>query len=137
MVRKLITTEADRADFIRTISEIVLDKTYVAEFKQFRKTRSLAQNRLFYLWLRCISYETGNDVDDLHDLFCEKFLGWSFEKILCVHMRKIKGTSGLNTKEFDEFLEKIRMYMLNEYEIHLPLPDEQGFDQFLTKYEVE
>jgi len=136
LVRKLITTEAERADFIRLISEVSLDRPYVAEFKQFRKGRSLAQNKLFWLWLRCIADETGNDVESLHDHFCEQYLGWRFEKVLGVHHRKVHGTSGLDTKQFDEFLEKIRMNM-QEYNIHLPLPDEQGFDQFLTKYGVE
>ena len=48
--------------------------------------------------------------------------------------RVVPGTKNLTTKEFDTFLENIRMDMLNNLNIHLPLPDEQGFNEFSLKY---
>jgi len=133
VIKKLISTEEERKEFIQLISEVSLDKPFVAEFKQFRKCRSLAQNRLMWMWLRCIADETGNDVESLHQHFCEKFVGWTFVKVFGQYHREAKGTSELNTKEFDTLLENIRMNM-QEYEIYLSLPDEQGWDDFYAKY---
>lgn len=134
MVSKLIVTEDDRREFLRLLSSANLDRPLVAEFKVFRKNRSIKQNSLMWLWFRCIEDETGNDIVTLHNYFCEKYLGWSLKTVFGDYHRKIPGTSGLDTKEFDTFLEKIRMDMQDNQNIHLPLPDEQGWDEFYAKY---
>lgn len=113
---------------------VSLDKPFIAEFKRHRKRRTLSQNRLLCLWLRCIMAETGNDFDTLKEYF-SKYLPWDevdmFGKIVVVR----KGTSDLNTKEFDTYLEYIRIEMLDEG-IILPLPEDQAWDEFNIKYEV-
>ena len=49
-------------------------------------------------------------------------------------VRMVGGTSQLNTKEFDDFLENIRMEMINDQNITLPNPNDQGWDEFYAKY---
>lgn len=137
MVRKLLTTEADRREFIRLLQEHSLDRPLVAEFRIFRKNRSLRQNALFWMWMRCIADETGNDVDTLHNHFCTKYLGWYGCEVMGEYHRKVPGTKNLDTKEFDEFLENIRIDMMNNQNIILPDPEDQGWDEFYTKYGKE
>lgn len=132
----LIYDDKDRERFIKAVREVQLDKPYVAEFKPFRKRRTLPQNRLFWMWMRCIEDDTGNDVATLHDYFCNKYLGWWTQDCFGVDISKIKGTSDLDTKEFTVFLESIRMEMMNEQNIYLPQPGDNGWDEFYAKYGV-
>ena len=49
-------------------------KQYSLEFKELRPQRTLTQNSLYWLWLSAIEIETGNDRNDLHELFKQMFL---------------------------------------------------------------
>lgn len=133
-VHKIVTTIEELKEVVKSIEESGFDKPHLIEFKPFRKARSLPQNKLFWLWMRCIKDETGNDVDTLYEYFCEKFLPWSEKELFGNGVRMVGGTSQLNTKEFDDFLENIRMDMLHEQNIILPNPDDQGWDEFYAKY---
>ena len=50
-------------------------KAYDVTIVRHRERRSVDQNRLLWLWIKCISDETGQDKDDLHEYFKQKFLG--------------------------------------------------------------
>ena len=39
-----------------------------------KEKRTLDQNRLYWLWLTCISINTGNEKEDLHEYFIYKYL---------------------------------------------------------------
>lgn len=132
-VHKIVTTIEELREVVKSIEESGFDKPHLIEFKPFRKARSLPQNRLFWMWMRCIKDETGNDVDTLYEYFCEKYLPWSEKELFGNGVRMVGGTSQLNTKEFDEFLENIRMEMLH-MNIILPNPNDQGWDEFYAKY---
>lgn len=130
---KIVTTIEELEEVVKQIKEVGFDQPHLIEFKPFRKTRSLPQNKLFWLWMRCIKDETGNDVDTLYEYFCEKYLPWSEKEVFGNGVRMVGGTSVLNTAEFTEFLENIRMEMLH-LNITLPNPDDQGWDEFYAKY---
>lgn len=132
-MRQIVVTEKDREAFIQLIRKVKLDKPFLASFTVHRKKRTIRQNRLFWMWMRCIRDDTGNDVQTLHDFFADKFLPWNIEKCFDVEVRKPHGTKNLNTKEFTDFLEQIRLDML-EQGIDLPQPGEMGWDEFVIKY---
>lgn len=133
-VHKIVNTINELDEVVKYIKESGFDKPHLIEFKPFKKARSSSQNSLMWLWLRCIKDETGNDVDTLYEYFCEKYLPWSEKEIFGNGVRIVGGTSQLNTKEFDEFLENIRIEMLHEMNISLPNPDDRGWDEFYAKY---
>lgn len=133
-VHKIVTTIEELKEVVKSIEENGFDKPHLIEFKPFRKARSLKQNAVMWMWFRCIKDETGNDVDTLYEYFCEKYLPWSEKELFGNGVRMVGGTSQLNTKEFDDFLENIRMEMLNEQNITLPNPNDQGWDEFYAKY---
>jgi hypothetical protein len=136
VIRKLICNKSELIQAIKEIEQVPLDKPHTLEFKQFRKTRSLKQNSLMWLWLRCIADELGDDAHSLHDEFCDMFLPWQEVQVLKSARRKTVGTKDLNSKEFDTFLEQIRMYVLNNFNITLPLPDDVGWDEFYAKFNI-
>jgi hypothetical protein len=135
-MRHLIHTDQDRAAFISNAMKITLDgkRCYVAEIKPFRAQRSVKSNRLYWMWLNCISKETGNDSDTLHQYFAEKYLAWEPKECLDGEVVKRRSTTSLDNKEFSEYLEQIRMQMINDYAIVLPEPGEQGWNEFYAQY---
>jgi hypothetical protein len=137
-MRRLIINEQDRQELIRAIQAIELDgsRKYVGEIKVFRMKRSLKQNSLYWMWLRCIKAETGNDMDDLHNYFTGKFLAWSVREVFGSEVPRHLSTADLDTKQFTEFLEQVRMDMANQA-ITLPNPGDYGWDAFYTQYGQE
>lgn len=133
-MRQIIITERDREAFIEKVRGFPLGKLrFVAEFKVYRRQRSLKQNRLYRLYLECIKEETGNDVDTLHTYFKKKFLPWIVKSVFDQEVSLVPSTSSLNTKQFTEYLEHIKMDML-EQGIFLPNPEDHQWNQFYEKY---
>ncbi|HUX56252.1 MAG TPA: hypothetical protein VMV77_04715 [Bacteroidales bacterium] len=132
MKRKL-KTELDREMVIGQIKRLDLSKDYTIDILLRRKVRSISQNSLYWLWLSCIEFETGNDKDDLHDHFKKKWLepidinlfGESFFKW---------STKDLNTIQFKYYLDKIHVFASTELSITLPNPEDQYWDEFYSFY---
>jgi hypothetical protein len=138
-MRQLILDDRGRTEFIRRIQEITLDgkRRYVGEFKVFRVQRSLKQNNLYWMWLSCIKAETGNDLDTLHLYFKNKYLPFEAKEIFGTPVMLRQSTTRLDTKQFTEYLENIRMEMLNDQAISLPQPGEEGWESFYTQYGIK
>ena len=66
MKRKLLS-EIDRDMVISQIKRLDLHKTYTVEITEKKPVRTVSQHKLYWLWLTCLSFETGNDKDDLHE----------------------------------------------------------------------
>lgn len=130
----LITSERDRQIFIKNLQSLDLVKRrFIAEVKVYRKIRSISQNRLYWMVLRCIRDETGNDEETLHLYFKNKYLSWQTKEVFGEAVLIPASTTGLDTKQFTEYIDSICRDMA-EQGLFLPMPGEQGWDQFNTKY---
>lgn|SRR3990167_767491 len=76
-----------------------------------KENRTLSQNNLYWLYLEVIGRETGNDAEELHELFKQKFLP---RKTVIVQGKKsahevvmIKSTTKLSKVEFGDYMDKI------------------------------
>ena len=99
MVLKLFD-EKSRLSVIDYINKLQLTKKYVLSIKTENRIRTLSQSRLYWLWLTCISHETGNDKNELHEYFKETYLP---KEQVIVFNRKIEitvSTTGLDTAQF-------------------------------------
>lgn len=126
--------------------KLLKPKTYQLDIKVYNKNRSVSQNS--YYWgcvLEIISRDTGEvNKDRLHNLFKWKFsprieikiapktqmselfdqdTGEVFGEPQTVNELVPMDTSEMNTIEFEEYLENIRVFMATEYGITIPLPD--------------
>jgi hypothetical protein len=97
--------------------------------------RTLSQNRLYYLWLNCISAETGNEVELLHEYCKQKFLGVQYRVIYGEEVARPITTTDLNTEQFKAYLDKIQQWASSEQGIILPNPEDMYFAQFVEKYQ--
>jgi hypothetical protein len=107
---------------------------YVLTLTRQEKKRTLAENRLFWLWMACIEHETGTPKEDCHDYYCSLFL----RRHVTVNGDEKEvtgGTSKLNTVQFTDFLNKIQADAATEFGIKLPDPDDLHFEAFRQEYE--
>lgn len=123
----VIKTEDDKIKLYNYLKQLS-NKDYVVEIKENKNTRSLNQNA--YYW-RCIvqvmADELGYFPDEMHEILKAKFL--SEYQILEHQERKagvlyVKSTTRLNKKEFELYVEKIRIWSSTELNITLMLPNE-------------
>jgi hypothetical protein len=102
-------------------------------------SRTLNQNKLYWLWITCISEETGNEKNDLHEFFKNSFLSkenltLKFDSKQFFFEKRIS-TVDLNKIQFMEYLNKIQIFALTELSIKLPLPEEQIYAEFAEYYQ--
>ena len=103
------------------------------QVETYRKTRSLEQNKVLHWYINEISEETGQDANDIKDVLKKKFLTVALldkdGEIIADNngevLERVKNTSELNTVEFNEFTEKIRLFAQEFLNIYLPLPNEE------------
>lgn len=111
-------------------------KSFDVSIVRHKEKRSISQNRLYHLWLNCISRETGNDIDDLHRFFAGKFLGFHSNDVFGKIVHTPVSTSSLSTEQFTEFLDRIQSFASGEG-IILPLPSDLYFPDFLNIYDKQ
>jgi len=105
-----------------------LENDYIVSVKKQRNTRSNMQNS--YYW-KCIvqglSEELGYFPNEMHDALRAKFLS-EYEMISFndnqIAINKIGSTTALNTKQFEQYTEQIRVWALTDLGIRLMLPNE-------------
>ena len=105
-----------------------LENDYIVSVKKQRNTRSNMQNS--YYW-KCIvqglAEELGYFPNEMHDALRAKFLS-EYEMISFndnqIAINKIGSTTALNTKEFEQYTEQIRVWALTDLGIRLMLPNE-------------
>ena len=131
MVFKVVNEQTKKAA-ISYIEKLKEGKRYDVSISQHRNKRSIPQNRLYFLWLNCISAETGNEVEDLHGYFKDRFLSRKVE-IFGDEYSRGTSTKKLNTAEFTAFLDKVQQFAAGEG-IILPNPEDLYFEQFYQQY---
>ena len=132
MKRKL-TSEVDRRMVISHIEKLDLQKTYTVEVTEKKPRRTISQNSLYWLWVNCIAYETGNDADDLHEHFKRKYLTPEIV-VLFGEQHERYSTTKLNTIQFKYLLDKVQAFANTDLGIELPDPDDRHFEEFYRYY---
>lgn len=103
---------------------------YEVIVKEFKSTRSLCQNRLYWKWLHEISkqyHESGRELysDEVwHEYMKKTFLSTDISEVRGKFIEMRKTTTKLNTKEFTQYLEDIEHYCGSELHVNLPHPED-------------
>ena len=133
-----IRTETDKKAVCEYIGKLDISRRqYTVKVAKKAEIRTLSQNRLYYLWLNCISAETGNEVELLHEYCKQKFLGVQYRIIYGEEVARPITTTDLNTEQFKAYLDKIQQWASSEQGIILPDPEDMYFAQFVEKYSNE
>ncbi len=113
-------------DYLKT-----LGSDYQVEVKRQRNTRSMNQNK--YYW-KCIVQPLAKEIgylnDEMHDALKVKFNA-DFEMITVkdktTGIQKVRSTTQMDTREFEEYLERIRVWAQIELGIRLKAPNEYNY----------
>lgn len=139
MARTVILTKKDgRVTLDQELPYIfstLANGTYTITIKRASEKRTISQNDLMWMWLQCISNETGTPKDDIYMYYCKKFL----MKTVTIgnRMERIYTTSSkLNTVEMTNFLNQIQADAQTELGITLPIPTDRFFECFYQQYNV-
>jgi len=132
-MKKKLQTEDDRNQAITSLVKIELKDGWYFELSKRRRVRTISQNRLERLWLACIEAETGNDSNELHDYFKQKWIAPK-EVLIFGEKKLIYSTRDLNTIQFKNFLDKIQVFASTELSITLPIPEDKNWDAFYESY---
>lgn len=129
MKKYILINEQVKRNLLSEIEAIdtSIDPKMTVEIKQHKKTRTGLQNAYYFgVVLKTISEYTGNTVEELHEIFKDKFLpkmefeGFGVKKEVPV------STTKLNTHEFADYVDNILM-LVSEYGLYIPSPGEQGY----------
>lgn len=93
---------------------------------QKRKHRSVQQNRYYWLIVTMLSDQTGYTKEETHAILKSKFL--RTEKVnenSGAIYEYVKSTAELSTTEYMDYLESVRQFAAEEFDIQLPEPNEQ------------
>jgi hypothetical protein len=88
--------------------------------QQRRDARSIQQNK--YLWgivYEAVADTTGFEPEEVHDIFKRKFLSYS-KPYKGKSYRFTKSTTELNSLQFSEYIEKIKMFSAKELSCYIP-----------------
>ena len=128
----IIHNETDKLAFIAKMESATITKAVLIETSEYKKDRSLAQNRLFHMWMREVSdhyYETQgikSPPSAWKVYFKQLFLGEDVHVINKKQVVEVRGTSSLNVSQFVEFLNSVDVYCAdpeNEINCVLTHPD--------------
>ena len=122
----VIHDKKDKMQLVNYLKD--MESPYTVEVKKHRNTRSNVQNN--YYWkciVQVLAEELGYFNDEMHDILRTKFLNeWEMVEInnKKIGLNKIVSTTSLNTKEFENYAEQIRIWALSDLGIRLMLPNE-------------
>ncbi len=108
---------------IKNELETMKDGSYVITIDKQKKARSNLQNS-YYWWLvlPLLSESTWYTEEEIHELMKKQFLS-KRKKVLWKFINKAKSTTELSTEEFNEYIEKIRVFA-SKFSVYIPLPNE-------------
>ncbi len=95
----------------------------------FKEKRTVRQNRLFWMYVTIIADELGYDKEEMAEIIKFKFL--LTEKVIEETgevMQYVESTTKLNKDHFRVFIDKIIRWSAEQFNIVLPLPEDQKHD---------
>lgn len=129
MTIKFNTSEIESAAR-RMIQYVKPGNSYILQINRAKAKRSLNQNK--YYWgviVRLFSQATGYTSNEAHQTLAGYFLKYQKDKKWFV-----KSTTELDTKEFEGYAEQCRVFMWQELNVHVPLPNDLT-EEFIVQME--
>ncbi len=86
---------------------------------------SVPQRKLFWMWMTCLEYWSGESRVKWHDYYCMKLLAPEDRSIRC-----------LSTAAMSNFMQQIQADALTEWNVNLPSPDDQEvYNEFILEFQ--
>ena len=117
-------------DAFRTLynesESVEFENGYIALFSADRK-RSIPQNSYYWgIVIKMLSELTGYEPSILHEYLCRKFIGERSRSVFDELIQIRESSSNLTTTEFNEFIEKVRIWAFEKFGDKCDIPDPEG-----------
>jgi hypothetical protein len=110
------------------------DKPWTVYFSDKKAPRSLKQNK--YYWgvvLKKISDHTGYEAEELHEMFKAKFgIVTKFDGFDGELIEYARSTKFFDTRQFSEYIDKIREFAQNKIGVYIPQPNEITDEDYIN-----
>lgn len=113
----------------------LMNGSYTLALTKIVKKRTLPQNRLMWMWFKCLEDCSGQSAQDWHDYYCKKYASREMVTPDGQVVKLAGHTSQMNTAQMTDFLNNVQADAATEWGVTLPLPEEQGYDEFRLQYE--
>lgn len=122
----VIDTKERRTEAAAFVAALTASPLMSVEIKAYKRDRSKAQNRLYWMWLNVIAQYLGYESEELHDVCKVRFLGIVSKDVDGKHLTLPVSTTSLDTAQFTAYLEKVEA-LGRSMSIVLPIPDDYGY----------
>lgn len=120
--------------YIRYVSAFKPEQIVEVTIKKPARKRTLSQNN--YLWGVCykiIGDELGYDIEEIHEIMKQRFLKRQKDvdfKGKKITLEKTLSTTKLSTTQFNQYVDKVKMFASSELGIYIPDPNEINLDDY-------
>jgi hypothetical protein len=111
---------------INKLSSLNMDRPWWVEVTRCKNTRSIAQNKLFWMWLKIWGDDLGYSKDEMYDVVVSRLWPLHDEERLSYNGQEVarqRRTSQLTTKDFTALLDNIDREAANTGTV-LPKPED-------------
>ena len=132
----ILTKNGEQVSFSKepaSVFSLLRNGQYTVTITRAKEPRSIEQNALMWLWFTCISQDTDQPIQDVHDYYCAKFLRKSISW-QGTSRTIVEGTSKLSKERMTDFLDHVQADAMTELGIRLPLPEDKYFSEFYETY---
>ena len=123
-----IVVDFDNQESKQNLYKVLKLKKGVHLVKIVRKSKKRSVDQNAYYWgvvLMYIGSEIGYTKEESHEAMGRIFLSYEKANAKTGEIERfVRSTTELSTVEFEEYLEKIRQYCIQELDILIPLPNE-------------
>ena len=104
-------------------------KEILISIKEDKSQRTLRQNRYYWKLLEIMEFqsEVGYTQEEWHEIFRQKFLDKKKYLLFEEEYNITASTTKLNTKEFTDYIEKIKRFASTTLQTYLPEPGEVDY----------
>jgi len=126
----LLIDEQRRQNVIEHINKLGTGEKWEVVIQEYKKKRTLAQNRLYWMWLPYFSKHFGYTDDEMHDELKYAFIGEEvYTNRKGVTRTRPQSTTKLKVKEMAEYLIKMEVLADNN-DIKLPMPHDYSLAMY-------
>lgn len=114
-----------RHNCVAYIENLPINRKWVVEIKQFKKSRSIDQNAYLHgVPLTMICQETGYDMEDMKTYLLGEYTGWvTYEMFGQQRKRPVMRSHEMNTQQMNNFFEWIMWWASENLNMIIPEPN--------------
>lgn len=104
---------------IEFLAGLDITKLYEVVIRIHKSKRTRDQNARYWAILGIVESETGHTANEVHEWCKHEFLGFDVIEIFGARVEIPKSTTGLNTKQFAKYCERVEAWAVSELGVRL------------------